>query len=269
MKKVLFIHVPKTSGSSLKSLLRDSLGDFFIQANSSGQLERADPLLGRVRDLEGIREVLERHSGLALHVDASFDAQNRTTDFRSLAWHVFAPEHAAYFAQFTVLTMLREPFRRFLSEYAFVQRVKQADPGFLPDLAASSLEAYLQETHENVMLHFLLEPQLSRRRSLTRADLARVQERILECPIHVGIYERYDESIAYFARLLGRGFAARDVPSHNRGGEPPVHDAALQAAFYARNGLDVELYDFALRLLDQRLAEAGVLPRAVSGSAQA
>jgi hypothetical protein len=252
MKKVVFIHVPKTSGSSLKSFLRQALGDFFIQANSLAQLERQDPLVGRVRDMSDVQAVLAEHAGLALHVDASFDAVRRTTDFRSLACHVFAPESGAYFEQFTVLTMLRQPFRRFLSDYAFVRRMKQADPGFLPDLELGSAEAYFERVHANAMLHFLLERECSRPRRIGREDLERVQERILGCPIHVGIHERYADSIAYFGELLGRRWNEKDVPSHNVGTGAPAYDAKLEAAFRERNALDFELYDFALRLLAQR-----------------
>ena len=42
MKKVLFLHVPKTSGTSLKLFFKDVLDDFFVQANSARQLEQSE-----------------------------------------------------------------------------------------------------------------------------------------------------------------------------------------------------------------------------------
>src|SRR5262249_28397558 len=147
--KVLFIHIPKTAGSTLKSFFQRALEDFVVQANSPGQLAQHDPRVLRVRDLTDIRAVLETRGGLALHVDSNFDEVTRSTDFRSLANLIFAPEHYAYFGQFTILTMIRQPFRRFLSEYAFVRRMKEADSRFLPDMDVSTASAFLEHTHPN------------------------------------------------------------------------------------------------------------------------
>ena len=224
------------------------LPDFFVQANATEQLADGDFGTGRVRDLEDIKRVLSVHGGLALHVDSNFERQRRTSDFRSLAWYLFDPRHAPYFSQFTILTMLRDPFRSFLSTYGFVVRAKQRDPGFLPDLDVGSLESYLDQVHDNAILHFLVEPQLSRRRVITRDELERVKAAVADYPIHVGLYERYEQSIDYFARVLGRPFHARDVPVLNAGTSPGAIDPQLEArlcqTFYEKNRLDYELYAF-------------------------
>jgi len=253
VKKALFIHVPRTSGTSLALFLKERLAGFFVQANSADQLDPKDPLVGRVRDLADIRRVLGAHGGLALHVDSSFAAHRATTDFRSLAFHLFEPENFEYFRQHTIFTMLRHPFRSFLSSYAFVKHRKEEDPAFLPDLDLGGVDSYLEMVHENAILHFLLEPQLARRRSLGRDDLERVKARIAEYPIHVGIYERYAESIGYLSRVLGRPFEAEDLPLLNVGGRQTTHDPRLEVAFRDRNALDLELYDFCRTLLDERV----------------
>jgi hypothetical protein len=252
LRKTLFIHVPRTSGTSLVQFFKEKLPGFFVQANAADQLEANDPLVGRVRDLADIRRVLAAHRGLGIHVDSSFTARRATTDFRSLAYLVFEPENTDYFRQLTILTMLRDPFQSFLSAYAFVKRRKEEDPWFLPDLELGGVESYLQVAHENAVLHFLLEPQLARRRSLGRHDLERVKARIAGYPIHVGIYERYAESVAYFSGVLGQPFVAEDVPRLNVGRRPPAANPRLEAAFRERNGLDLDLYAFCRALIEER-----------------
>jgi len=250
--KLLFLHVPKTAGSTLKSFLGAAVGDIFIQANSAEQLERGDPLVGRVRDLDDITRVLGAHRGLALHVDSNFDAVRRTTDFRSLAWHLFAPEHRQRFAGVTILTMFRHPLQRFLSDYRFVRRMKDADPAFLPDLHLGTPAEYLEHHHPNALLHFLLEPDLHRRRTMTRADLEHVQACLTDLPIHVGIQERFGESVDYFGRVLGRRFDASEVPTLNAAPDAAVVDPELERVFAERSPLDLELYACSVRLFEAR-----------------
>ena len=259
--KLLFLHVPKTAGSTLKSFLGAAVGDIFIQANSAEQLERGDPLVGRVRDLDDITRILAAHRGLALHVDSNFDAVRRTTDFRSLAWHLFAREHRECFAGVTILTMFRHPVQRFLSDYRFVKRMKDANPSFLPDLPLGTPLEYLQHHHANPLLHFLLEPDLARRRTMTRADLEHVKACLTDVPIHVGIQERFDESVDYFGRVLGRRFNAGDVPTLNVAPAAVAADPELERMFAERSPLDVELYAHAVRLFEARAsAYDGRLP---------
>jgi hypothetical protein len=233
--------------------LKERIPGFFVQANAASQLDPGEPHVGRVRDLADVRRVLEAGGGLALHVDSNFEPTRRTTDFRSLAWLLFEPENVEYFRQFAILTMLRHPYRAFLSSYAFVKRMKQQDAGFLPDLELRDVYSYLDQAHPNAILHFLLEPQLARRRPITRDDLDRVRERIDGYPLHVGIYERYAESVGYFARVLGLRFGEADVPSLNVGGAPAEGDPHLESAFAGRNELDLALYDHCARRLDERL----------------
>jgi sulfotransferase famil protein len=250
--KFLFIHVPKTAGSTIKSFLASTVGDVFLQANSMEQLERGDPLVGRIRDLDDIVRVLATHRGLALHVDSSFDETRRTTDFRSLAWYVFDPQARARLAGVTILTMFRHPVQRFLSDYRFVRRMKDADPAFLPDLRLGAAAEYLEHHHSNPLLHFLLEPDLARRRTMTRADLEHVQTCLADCPIHVGLQERFAESVRYFGRVLGRDFDADGVPTLNAAPETTAVDPELERAFQARSPLDLELYDYAVQLFERR-----------------
>jgi hypothetical protein len=101
------------------------------------------------------------------------------------------------------------------------------------------------------MLHFLLERHTSRPRVLTEDDLARVTERIAAYPIHVGIHERFDESVEYFGRVLGREFRGRDLPALNVGMKAPAVGPELAAAFSERNRLDIALYEYAVRRFDE------------------
>src|SRR5262245_14421450 len=225
MKKILFIHIPKTAGTTLVLFFKSILDGFFVQTNSPSQLVHGDSNLGRVKDLSDIKRILANHTGLSLHVDSDFEMVRRTDSFRSLAPCICDAQNVAYFKQFTILTIFRHPFRRFLSDYAFVRRTKEADPRFLPDLNITSIESYLYQVHPNSVLHFLLEPQLSRPRIITRDDLECVKERISDYPIHAGIFERFEESVSMFAGLMKMDFTVADLPRLNASKTLPEVDA--------------------------------------------
>lgn len=251
-RKLLFLHVPKTSGTSLGTYLRAQIGDVFTQANAAPGAGAPDPLRGRVRDLADIERVLESHAGLILHVDAPLESDRPTTAFRSLAHLLFAPEPADVFRRCTILTMLRHPFACAVSSYHFVRRQQARDPGFLPDLRLASLDDYLGRMHDNAVLHFLVEPDLARRRVITRGDLERVTAGLRDLPIHAGLYERHADSVRYFGRCLGRNFSPEDVKTMNAAPREAAAPA-MTAEFADRHALDLELYATAAALLAERL----------------
>jgi hypothetical protein len=53
--------------------------------------------------------------------------------------------------------------------------------------------------------------------------------------------------------VLGRSFEVRDLPAFNVGTRTADVAPGLEAAFQEKNGLDLELCDFSVRLLDERL----------------
>jgi hypothetical protein len=87
---------------------------------------------------------------------------------------------------------------------------------------------------------------------MTRADLEHVQACLTDTPIHVGIQERFDESIDYFGRVLDRRFDAAAVPTLNAAPDAPVADRELERVFAERSALDLELYAYAVRLFETR-----------------
>ena len=251
LRKFVYLHLPRTGGASLKEVFKSHIDGFFIQANSLAQLARNDPLYGTVRKLADIRRVLETHNGLALHVDANFKEQRRSSDFRSLAWHFFEPDNVEYFKQFTILMMVRHPYGCFLSKYRGVRRLQSR--GEFGDLAIDDIEAFLEKMHDNATLHFLLVEDVASRRSFTREDLERVKRTIAEYPIHLGIYERYADSVAHFAEVMGADFQASDVATLNPGMEGETSSPELESAFCERNPLDMELYEFVSDLFEQQV----------------
>jgi hypothetical protein len=114
--------------------------------------------------------------------------------------------------------------------------------------------------HPNPVLHFLLEPDLYRPRTITRDDLEWVKERMTDYPIHVGIFERFGESVSMFARLMERDCTETDLPTLNAGKKRPEVDRTLETAFCERNALDMELYEYAVRMFD-RAANKGAMCR--------
>ena len=231
----IFNHVPKTGGISVLELCRQNLA--------------ADEISPHLREHE-IRQ----------------SPKGRWERFRMIAGHFSIRSQAQFVRGRYSITWLRHPLRRIVSQYTFS---RQADS---PDLVAQKAKElafpdfvrYFQNCPlfiRNVFTHHFAALDLDTPGEPEDKDL------FLACAKHnlaafnfVGICEEFDQSVRMLCADLG-WHAPQQAPHENQSKGPRVDeiDSETMALLIDRNGLDMELYEFAKRLF--RAQQEGFPPK--------
>ena len=240
---LVFVHIPKAAGTSLKALITKIYQGRPVVLFTSG-----DGLLDRFRNLPPQRRaqcaVLGGHAPFGLH--SAFDATNTNP---------------------AVITVLRDPVARVVSLYRYVFR-EPAHPEHARFIAnrPTIQDVYAQGTFapfDNHQTRFLAGPSAHAKPfgSLTTEDLATAITNLEFGCRAFGIQSRMDESLGLFQRDLN--WPKAKLPTLNSSPSivqaPAVTDADCDA-IATHNTLDLDLYDFAIDLFDRRLAGEPVKP---------
>lgn len=228
---LIFIHISKTGGSTLRDLLH---------WNYDGQSYN-------IKSFDGILPFL-----------AQADAEKLR--WKCLQGQLFYGIHAYIPAPCTYLTILREPIARVISHYYYLD-VRRKRAG-LPPLKLSleqflELEPFQAYTQLNLLAGGpTVEAAL--RRPLPPDALEQAIAHIeADFPI-VGILERYDESLLLMKRHFGwaRAFYARknENRGHPRYQDLPAHQQQLLQRVCEP---ELALYDYARKRLEQQLSQQG------------
>ena len=223
-----FVHIPKTAGSSIKFVLR----------NSS---------LWRHCDLQP----LERYDTFK-EADFRFMRKFFFFGIHSISGHSLnplkSPDDSVQF-----FTMVREPLQRCLSHY---QHVKRAHQRRGKDI---TFEKFLQfkPMHNHQVQHIA-----------KCQDLDKALEEISSRYLFVGLSERFAESLLVLERLspyrLDIRFKHMHVAKDNTAKQEVLDNPVLCRLLEESNRLDLELYSFVRdRLYPEQRAGAGLEPREV------
>jgi len=232
---LLFLHIPKTAGTTLTSVLLrqyppESIFEIYglVPDQRIEELKTCSP--GRRRAVQCV--IGHFYFGL----DELFDEPCR------------------------YITMLRDPVERVISSYYHILRTP--DNWLYRDVAGSgmTLERYVncegRTVHETRNMQTRMMAGTAWDCILDEASLKTAKENLDKCAA-VGVVERFDESLVLFRRRLGwtgiRYLKMRVGGRPKSEGVPP----ALLAEIRSRNALDVELYQHALHRLQSDIVREG------------
>jgi len=216
---IVFLHIPKTAGSSFQFVLNNNLGISHCHTNHSHKE------IFTQADFEFARKVFPRLRGIAGHnlIDP-------------LTLSVPNPFY---------MTFLREPVARVLSTYQerFITDRRHGRP-------ARDFAEALRADEDMENLHVKL---MAGERNLDKA------KRFLERCDFVGLTEKFDLSLHLLGRLypkkLDLRYPMRRVASDNTIKKSIEKDSALMEMAREHNRLDIELYSFAVNEIFPKLCE--------------
>ncbi len=233
----IFVHVPKTAGTSLVAMLRQEHGRSAVWG-----------MYGEERDA-----LVEQYLALPA---------NERAQIRAITGHVEFGVHRFVAGPVRYVTMLRDPIDRVVSHYHYARRVTSEEWARRALEGVVSLDDYVTRSPDapkfnNAHVRFLggdlRESELPPTRHML--DCAK---RNLERFAVVGLQERFDESVLLMRRALGWGWPS--LRQHNVTAERPhvgTLDAHTRDLIAEHNALDLELYAFGRECFERQLAAYG------------
>jgi hypothetical protein len=235
---LIFLHLPKTAGSTFNRILFRQYPRQAIFRVGDGTW---NPTIDDLRELPD-----ERKSALQLVVG-----------------HISFGIHEAFPKPSRYIAFVRDPVARIVSHYRYVLRVrdhylhdKVVSSGMsLRDYALSGLSPEL----DNGQVKMLVGPD-DKLVEGTTDDLELAKRHILDHFALVGVTERFDESLLLFKRALAwRRLGYRRVNVAPESVSRTSIDEATLNEIRERNSLDAALHEFCLGLLEEKIAEEGEL----------
>lgn len=245
MPVLLFLHIPRTAGTTLNRVVR-------LKVDSKREI-----LVSAFRPSRSWQQFVAHARSLPP------ERLSRIRYFRghfSFGIHEHLPKPARY------ITMLRDPVDRVLSSYFFFIKRLGSDDVTIEDFVRKGREGD-QRLHigwtDNVQVRMLAahdgEPVRVPIGSCTTDMLELAKERIASDRfLLTGLTERFDESILLLKNMLGWRNAYY-VPFNIANAPPLLRDLpdGARDMIQSYNGLDRKLYDFANGILDEEVANAG------------
>jgi hypothetical protein len=226
--RLIFLHIPKTAGSTLKKILVRNY-------------RYAHSLFGY--EFAAHRELFLRRF---------WDGSDKRLYLDHIRWSDLGEERVS---RARVLTMLRDPVERAVSMYVYC-RTHADNP--LHEIITSqgmSLEAFIMSPHFASRANF----QTAFLTSAGAADpLASAKANLMSENVVFGVTERFDESVLLFAKDLGlrNVHYTRENVSRKRPSSTAMPDA-LRERIVELGQSDMALYAWAWGVLESRLAAQG------------
>ena len=210
----IFIHVPKTGGTTLNCALHGT-------------------------------DIPQKNSFNFRHI--AYDTKLSTCG------DIFNPLKNDKYRDFKIFMMLRHPVDRILSEYYFI-REREEFFSLLKPRPNSFEEYALHAQTNNYVVSFLLGNKIYNKKRPNEDDFEQILNVIEDLNITMGIYEHFEDSLALFQREIGISWPKTIESKRVTIFRPPLHDInqSLYDKIMIKNQWDVKLYEYGLNKFQER-----------------
>ena len=243
-KKIVFLHVAKTGGSTFRRIVSELYGDSFHTC--------------RDRSIEDIAFTLAQYDAVEFH------GVTTTTEWFRPFGEIVRLGRWDLLENVEVFTMLRDPVDRYLSNFFYMVSRREFTEAAMANHGykfPESLEEMMSwPASFNFQIDFLLGKPAKAGVPVTRDDLEAVKEMLLRLNVHVGLTERFAESTHIFESITGRRVPGNLIRNTNRNPNRPALESVPEATrklIRERSALEQELYDFGKELFLADLARCG------------
>ncbi|HHZ65634.1 MAG TPA: hypothetical protein EYN51_09105 [Flavobacteriales bacterium] len=170
---------------------------------------------------------------------------------RSNSGDIFDPANCEKYKAYNILMMLRDPVDRLISEYYFLKERKNF-MDLLRKPPRDFNDYIINPQTQNYMVGFLVGKRIFDVNPTKEFDLDRVLDAIENIPIHVGIFEKFEESLLYYQKKAGIKWNKKmEVKrmTFNRPAKESISDETKELIL-EKNYMDSELYDYCLDLFN-------------------
>lgn len=210
---LIYIHIPKSAGKSVKSIFEQWYGDGLYNNYYN---ERTASLPNKL-DLNSLNSKTQ-----PVVVYGHF---NRN---RGFGIEDYYPDVKQF------VTIIRDPFETAISTYYYIRKIQDTilDQSRIP---RCDLREFLLNTPPNILNHFP--------REVTRSNY---QALIDEYFIQIGVMERLQKSMEQIRKKLGMPKIAASLPHLNSTPRDQAHPEDLREVYRDKYPLEYEVYDYAL-----------------------
>lgn len=206
MKDIIFIHIPKTGGTTLNAAMQNT----YWQTETNFNYR---------------------------HIELKTKKSN--------AGDIFSVSNIEKYRNYKIFMMLRDPLDRVISEYYFIKERKNF-MNLLNKEAKNFEEYILNFQTQNGVVNFLKGRTFFSKKPSTTQDLKEIIQCIDQIPITVGIFESFNKSMAYISKHTGIEWNNKIEVKRMTFKRPRVSeiDPKLLEIIRNNNQLDIQLYNY-------------------------
>ena len=244
-RKVFFFHVMKTGGVTFRRILASIYGGEFKVCYDP----TAESVEASLTDTRAVEFHSFQFKGQLAHMHSGLTGHDR--------WDLLEGHNC--------FTMLREPVDQAVSLYYFLLRRRMyVEPVYLARglRFPESFEEYIDGTyHFNLQTAFLANKhQLDEDSAVNQDDLTRAKALLTRLKMHVGLTERFADSMNVFESVTGRQIPGDVIFNENRNPDRMSVEAIplrLRNKIKAQSGPDLELYEFGRQMFLDDFSQCG------------